>query len=365
VLAGFITGVMHLPMRSSQLETFGFDQSPLPPTVSVHLTINEKFDANLSMNRLFNRFPSPFRRQFWIDGAFVCQLYEKVIQAPRNVRTGRRELMFTIFDQKQLKLTRNCFCSSRSVRLSDNYHIFIALDPIAFSAFMPMHGAVLFLNLSGRGFAYYQFCRVKLVIQLLLLFWNVEATACDNDIVFLRNPKELFREESDCEATIEKPVLNFPRDYPWSLMNIGFMRVLPSQFTIALYQQWLIRALIHMGTLSQNALTQMLRNRQVYVLKSTAWFNVSEYVSGVHLFGWRYYDPLFVQNGAMMKRMVGRQGVQARQRNIREPYICHLSFVLPREKIKLFIESGLWFLTPDNETCGPLPDKRLYRVWKM
>jgi hypothetical protein len=220
------------------------------------------------------------------------------------------------------------------------------------------------LNLSARSFAYYQFCRVKLFVQLLLLFWNVEATACDNDIVFLRNPRELFHEESDCEATIQQAMLDFPRGYPWSIVNIGFMRVLPSELAITVYQQWLIRALVQMGELSQDALAQMLQNRIVYVANLTAWFNVSEYVSGNRLFGLRYYDPLLVQNGRMMKRMVIQQGVQARQRNITEPYICHLAWIVPREKIKLFMESGLWFLTQDNQKCGQIPDKRLYQEWR-
>jgi hypothetical protein len=29
------------------------------------------------------------------------------------------------------------------------------------------------------------------------------------------------------------------------------------------------------------------------------------------------------------------------------------------------MESGLWFLTPNGEACGPTPDKRLYREWKL
>jgi hypothetical protein len=352
-------------IRLSQLGGFCFGELRIGPPWIPEPIAEETFDVRWSMHKLFSNLPLDFQRRFWIDESFVVQLHEKVRQAPKNVRTGRRELMFTVFDKKQLKLTRNCLCSSKSVQLSDDYHIFIALDPIAFLAFRPMHPAVLFLNLSARGFAYFQFCRVKLFIQLLLLFWNVEATACDNDLVFLRNPKELFREESDCEATIQKATLDYPLNYPWSVVNIGFMRVLPSEFAITVYQQWLIRALVRMGELSQDALTQMLQGRTVYVIQSTVWFNVSGYVSGNQLFGLRYYDPLLVQNGAMMRKMVSQQGIQARQRNITEPYICHLAWVVPREKIKVFVESGLWFLASDGETCGPIPDKRLYWEWKL
>jgi hypothetical protein len=39
----------------------------------------------------------------------LSQFHEKVREAARNARTGREELMLTLFDKKQFKLTRNCF----------------------------------------------------------------------------------------------------------------------------------------------------------------------------------------------------------------------------------------------------------------
>jgi hypothetical protein len=126
----------------------------------------------------------------------------------------------------------------------------------------------------------------------------------------------------------------------------------------------MIQALLRMEDLSQKAFSQMLENRVDYVVKSTAWVNVSKYVSVNELFGLRYYDPLLVQNGAMMKRMVSQPGVRVHQRNISETYICHLAWVVSREKIKVFMNSGSWFLTSEGPTCGPLPDMRLYQEWQ-
>jgi hypothetical protein len=162
------------------------------------------------------------------------------------------------------------------VNLSDTCLVFVALDSIALSAFWKFHPPILFLNLSGRGFGYHQFTRVKLFIQLLLLSWQVETTVCDNDVVFLRNPKELFAEDSHLEAMVEVPKLDFPRNYPWSALNVGFMRVLPSELSITVYRRWLIRALNDMRHLDQNALSGMLHNKEVFAVNSTVWFNVSE-----------------------------------------------------------------------------------------
>jgi hypothetical protein len=272
--------------------------------------------------------------------------------------------MVTIFDFNQIQLARNCLCSSRSVNLSDAYHDFVALDSIALSTFLKFHPPILFLNLSGRGFGYHQFTRVKLFIQLLLLTWNGKTTACDNDIVFLRNPKELFSEDSHFEAMVEVPKLHFSRNYPWSALNVGFMRVLPSELSISVYRFWLIRALNNMRHLDQRALTNMLHKKEVFVEKSTAWFNISEYTSIPQLFKLRYYDPVFVQNGAMMRSMAPQFRELAHQRHISEPYVCHLSYIRPKDKIKVFVESGLWFLARQNDVCSELPDKRLYQKWK-
>jgi hypothetical protein len=322
-------------------------------------------DLRLSTERAFSNLSSRFETQFHLGELFIKQLCDKVKRAPRNGRTGLRELMVTIFDFKQITLARNCLCSSRSVNLSDTYHVFIALDSIALSAFLKFHPPILFLNLSGRGFGYHQLTRVKLFIQLLLLSWNVEATVCDTDLVFLRNPRELFTEDSHFEAMVEVPKLDFPRNYPWSALNVGFMRVLPSELSITLYRHWLIRALKNMNTLDQHALSNMLYKKEVFVEKSTVWFNISEFTSIQQLFKLRYYDPLFVQNGVMMRSMASQFRELARRRNISEPYICHLSYIRPQSKIKVLVESGLWFLAPQDRSCSALPDKRLYQKWKQ
>jgi hypothetical protein len=189
---------------------FGGFQSKTGPRVVIYYFFSEQeisMDLHLSTARAFSSVPSCFQSQFHLGSLFTKQLYDAVKRASRNARTGVRELMVTIFDSKQIQLARNCLCSSRSVNLSDRYHVFVALDSIALSAFLKFHPPVLFLNLSGRGFAYQQLTRVKHFIQLLLLSWNVETTVCDNDLVFLRNPKELFSADSHLKTWLKSQSL--------------------------------------------------------------------------------------------------------------------------------------------------------------
>jgi hypothetical protein len=92
----------------------------------------------------------------------------------------------------------------------------------------------------------------------------------------------------------------------------------------------------------------MLQNKEVFAANSIVWFNVSHYTSIPQLFKLRYYDSLFVQNGIMTTNMASQFRELARQRNISEPYICHLSYIRPENKIRVSVESGLWFLAPQN-----------------
>jgi hypothetical protein len=305
------------------------------------------------------------QQRFRLTQSFVNQLEEAVSRAPVNARTGRRELMFTIFDERQLALTRNCLCSSRSVGLPENYHLFIAMDTVALSGLLPLCPSTLFLNMSGRGFRYDEFCRVKAFVHLLLLSWDIETTVCDNDLVFLQNPRFLFREESDFEAMVhDGGYFEFSKGYPWWSMNVGFMRCLPSELGIAVYQRWLVRMMENMGPLDQDFLQAMLRPRFVRSENATAWFDLSNETSRNEAFRLRYYDPFLVQNGDMMIRFRRHYARIARIRGIKEPYLCHLSFVIPRHKIRVLVDSGLWFVTPGNDKCGAAPDKRFYRSWK-
>jgi hypothetical protein len=148
-------------------------------------------------------------------------------------------------------------------------------------------------------------------------------------------------------------------------MNVGFMRVIPSEVSIKVYKAWMVQALDEMRGLDQNALTKMLQHRLISTNNLTAWFNVSQYIASNQPFSLRYFDPLFVQNGAMMSGTAKNLFASlARKRGITEPYVCHLSYIRPQDKIHVFQRSGLWYLAQSDDKCGPPPDKRLYLAWR-
>jgi hypothetical protein len=143
--------------RSICFLQFGSFQSTTCPHVFIYYFFPEQeISINLQVltARAFSGLPPCFQSQFHVGKLFTKQLCDRVKPAPRNVRTGLSELMVTIFDRTQIQLARNCLRSSRSVNLSDRYHVFVSLDSIALSAFLKFHPPVLVLNLAGRGFGY-------------------------------------------------------------------------------------------------------------------------------------------------------------------------------------------------------------------
>jgi hypothetical protein len=197
----------------------------------------------------------------------------------------------------------------------------------------------------------------------VLLAWGIETTVCDNDIVFLRDVRELFREESNMEVGVEGRGVELGQDFPCCNFNIGFMRVFPGALVMALFKKWIFEAREPTG-LNQLVFYRVLKRYRLFGGNGTGWFNLSRDLSGSELFGMRLYDPLFVQNGNLMKDGRDASTRLARIRNIREPYVCHFAAIAPAAKISVFRDWGLWFASNNNSMCGSPPDKRFYAPWR-
>jgi hypothetical protein len=230
-----------------------------------------------------------------------------------------------------------------------------------------LNPSTLFLNLSGRGFGYDQFCKTKMFVHMQLLLWNVEATVCDDDIVFLKNPTELFREESHFEVMAEHEEPKFHAGYRWQKFNVGFMRVIPSELSIMMYEKWIRRAYPNTKIRDQTSFHRILESLR-RAGKPGQWSAVQSYRTQ-ELLGKRedlkirFHDPLLVSNCGTLTSKRSQAEQVARERNINEPHVVHMAYIEPWDKIRFLAKNGLYFLDED-EKCGGKPDKRLFRSWK-
>jgi hypothetical protein len=165
------------------------------------------------------------------------------------------------------------------------------------------------------------------------------------------------------EAGVEYGGVELGQDFPCCDFNVGFMRVFPGALVMALFKKWIFEAREPTDS-EQPAFHKILSRNRWFGANETGWFNLSQDFSGSELFGVRLYDPLFVQNGNLMKGGRDASTRQARIRNIREPYVCHLAAIGATEKVSVFQDWGLWFASDNNSACGSPPDRRFYAPWR-
>jgi hypothetical protein len=189
---------------------------------------------------------------------------------------------------------------------------------------------------------------------------DVESIACDTDVVFLQNPQLLFSEDSDFEVMAEEPVPDFNSDFDFSVFNVGFMRVRPSEIAISVYQAWFRAALDRLEILDQEAFTALLKPfRPERSLNQIQVYNVTELLGQSAVLRMKFYHPLLVINGRLMRGLFGSATEVALARRIRRPCVCHLSWVKREEKMAVFEEKGLVFWAGK---CV-VPEQKAFAAW--
>jgi hypothetical protein len=269
--------------------------------------------------------------------------------------------MFTIFDGAQVDFAKNLFCSSQMVGLPTSYHVFVALDKQAYDEMKPMNPSVLLLDFAGRGFRYPEYCRAKMFVHMTLLLWDIEATVCDDDIVFLKDPRELFSETAHFQISPFSGETEFNETFPFHKFNIGFMRVLPTELSILVYQKWLRGAMKATKTWSQAVFYSMMaKAREPGNFGAFQRYSMDSVLGIKEAFLMKWFDPILVSNAATVQRESAAR--IARRRRINEPYVMHAAWIPGPKKLEFMKQSGLWFLN-EQGVCGEIPDRRVFANW--
>jgi hypothetical protein len=335
------------------------------PQSSGHTSAISKRPRNSSsisqsfINRLPALFPPEFGKYYSLPREFLSKLDQLASHAPSNSHSGHRQLIFTVFDSNHLFLAENLFCSSVASGVGPDLHIFIALDRESFSEMKSFNREVILFDVSKRGFQYEQFCKIKLVIQYHLLLMNVEATICDDDAVFLKNPVALFGNWADFEVAAESNDRYFSETFNFDIMNVGFLRVIPSQISILMYHKWLTLAIPDSLRLDQNVLSGLLLAVRIRgTFEANQLFDVTRLLKCKEILKVRWFDPLEVTNGKVyhLEHEVTRP--VARARGIGKPFIVHLSWIPPAEKNQVLTKWKLWFIKHGKCIAGKtVPDR--------
>jgi hypothetical protein len=300
---------------------------------------------------------------------FLRKLRNAVDMAPINKRTGRKAIMFTIFNLDHVSQAKNLLCSSIQVGLPRNYHVFIGLDSFAIVEMRKMGINPILFDVSDRKYGYYEICKLKGHIHIRLLLWNVETTVCDTDIVFLKDPRRLFKERSHFEVGDENAVFNWSLShYNYDNFNVGFMRVLPSVMSIQVYQKWAFALRQVDGMLDQMVLHGLLAPYRKQSIKGPLQFYDIRNLIGRdkpapnETFKIRWYGQLRVHNGGSMWMTVDQARDAAIKKGVNMPHVVHFCFMPPADKRPFAENAGLWFLEWGEQSCR-IPDMRFFKPW--
>jgi hypothetical protein len=78
--------------------------------------------------RLGPPYDPEYSKIYDLPAGFVGDLRRAIEDFPINPQSGRRQVMFTIFDMPHIRFAQNLFCSTVAVKFDLSRHLFIALE---------------------------------------------------------------------------------------------------------------------------------------------------------------------------------------------------------------------------------------------
>lgn len=266
--------------------------------------------------------------------------------------------MFTSSSQNHELLCKNLLCSVLSVGLASSFHLFIAADEVSFRSIRSFWDNVIMFNVTGRGFGYERFCRMKMVLQYEVLRRGLETTICDDDILFIKNPEPLFQSRSDFEVGVGERVNELNSNFD-GYMNVGFMHVMVGRACALLYRRWIETLFPWHKLLDQKCLHRMISAfRRHGETADLMLYNLTSLIGEECELSIRFFDPLEVMTygvlglGKKTKRL-------ARMKGITEPYLFHLAWRGQHRKLECLNKLGLWYYSSDKCSGKPRGVTRL------
>ena len=343
-----LIGGMSVSIRLVWIAEFVYDRL-LEPTIRVDCDSQRVRWSNFVRSRNPSVRPE-FEATYGLTGDFVSQLRAAVERSPINPVTGNHQMMFSLFNEKHLVMAKNLHCSSISAGMPAGFHVFIALDVPSYRSFQEIEPSVMLFDTAARNYGYEQCCKIRLFIQYQLLLWSVEAVICDDDLVFLRNPMSLFKTDVDFQFASECPSPTFDSKYLYNEFNAGFVHVRPSEVSVLLYEQWILRTVRDHKRLDQTVLQHMMRPLKISCRFELQTYQIERLIGRPAIVVFRYIHPCDIVNGGVLMLRWNDFRKELAARNWTQPYAVHLAWVSQQQKMPTLKRYGLFFL--DGNVCN-------------
>lgn len=208
--------------------------------------------------------------KWFIPDDMKLQLWRAIQKSPINPKTGRHSLAVFLANEGMINFTLNSLCSLKFVETQPNQHITIALDNETYEALLKINETVILyksnftkkLVNNNQIVNFYDIIKIRPTVIHQFLMWNTEFINFDSDTVFLKNPYDVFKDESDYEVQCDsKEYYQIPYNVtpvPWQV-NLGVHKVHPSPLILKLYPMYLKKMYISPKMQDQNVLRQLLK----------------------------------------------------------------------------------------------------------
>jgi hypothetical protein len=295
--------------------------------------------------------PTPeLQRLYGVTDSFLSELRRAIFKAPLNRNTSHHQAMVSVFNSAHTRLALNCFCSTLAAGIPPNFHVWIALDSSSFRAMLPFKRDVLLCDISSRNFTLENHQRFKDSIGYYVIAMGVDLIWSDADVIFIKNPMELFRSSSLMEVSSDWMALDFDPLYDYTQFNIGFMRIISCKRSVLLWSRLLRIALADTSALEQTMMCDSLKLLRITPNQTPIQQYRMKPQHGMDaVYSIRFYHPFEVMNSGLFVRNREEAFAFARAKRYGKPWVIHLAYLGEDEKEPALNDADLWFY--DGKQC--------------
>ena len=220
---------------------------------------------------------------------------------------------------------------------------------------------LILFDIEERRFTYENFCKFKLFLLYYLVSVGVETTICDADVIFLKNPMNVFEESSIIEWGAEGTAVSFDCTSPpfeYHRWNVGFLRFKPCLASLLIIQKWIYLAIPNSRDLDQVVFSRMMQEGVIQSRTPIQTYDLMPIIGIPGNLTGRFYSPLEVVNGGIAGNYLFMQ--ELKKQNIEKPTLVHAAYYTNPRKIPFFRSKKLYLLVNDTSKCPNLDNVPFY-----
>jgi hypothetical protein len=298
-----------------------------------------------------------------VSAEFLERLRAVLVRAPPNPDTGHPQAMVTVFNSAHMRMAMNCMCSANATGIPPGFHVFVAFDSAAYEAMRPFKSELVLCDISARNMTVMNLQHFTHILCYHILLMGVDLLWSDADIIYIKNPMGLFRQDSLMEVSSNWADEDLHPGYDYTQFNIGFMRIISCQLSVLVWNSLIRVALTEPNLLEQTVMCDSLKPIRIVPNQTPIQrYTMKPRYGRDEVYSIRFYHPFEIMNSGLFVRNREHAFKTAREKGIRKPWAVHMAWLDETEKEPVITEANLWFYTDGR--CISDPPGADFPTWK-